>query len=253
VSYVDTIRDQIEEQLKSGKEGLDWIDKNGPGIIRTVMNVYLDTILHLPVPGFITDRFANEAIEKLHEATAEIRKSLDHAEKAIAYVGSPDRLRAAASAIGDKVVTPARDLAPTVTLGKLPSTLTSNWNDGDASEGYVHAVDGRNDAVTGIVTYADPISSALDDLADAIENFYLALLAAIVGIVTVIVSVVELIITLAGVVTAPAAIVGVIGTLLGGVTAAIALFQLFVTGEQTQRSISSSLSGAIPEWPRALA
>jgi len=253
VSYVDTIRDQIEEQLKSGKDGLDWIDKNGPGIIRTVMNVYLDTILHLPIPGFISDKFADEAISKLHEGTAELRKALDQAERGIAYVGSPDRLRQAASLIGDKVVTPSRELATTVTLGKLPSTLSSNWDDGEASEGYVHAVDGRDDAVTAIATYADPISSALGDMADAIENFYLSLLAAVVGIVVVIVSVVELIITLAGVVTAPAAIVGVIGTLLGGVTAAIALFQLFVTAEQTQRSISGSLSGAIPEWPRALA
>jgi hypothetical protein len=253
MSYVDVIRDQIVEQLESGKKGLDWIDSNGPAIIRTALNMYLDTVLHLPVPGFITDRFADEAIEKMHEATKEIRKSLEEAERQIAYVGSPDRLRAAASAIGDKVVTPARELASGVVLGKLASTSPSNWSDGEASGNYVRAVDGRNDAVTAIDTYANPISSALDDLADAIENYYLALLAAVVGVCTFILSMVETILSLVGVITAPAAIIGVVGMLLGGITAGIAIFQLAVTAEQNARSITGGLSGDVPEWPRVLA
>lgn len=253
MSYVDVLREQIEEQLRSGRRGLAWIDANGPGIIREAMNLYLKTILHLPIPGSLTDRLADAAISRLHEATAELEKALKQAEAGIAFVGSPDRLREASTLIGDKVVAPSRDLAGTVTLGRLPSTLSSNWEDGEASEAYEHAVDGRSEAVTAIATYAEPISSALDDLADAIENFYLSLLAAVVGIVVAILGAVEAILSLAGVVTSPAAIVGAVAALLGGVTAAIALYQLFVTGEQTQRSISGSLSAHIPEWPRALA
>lgn len=253
MSYVDALRDQIEEQLKSGKDGLDWIDKNAPAIIRTALNVYLATIVHLPIPGFVVDRFADEAITKLHEGTAEIRKALDEAEKAIAFVGSPDRLREAATVIGDAIVTPARDLASGIVLGKLPSTSTSNWDDGEASEGYVRAIDGRDAAVTGIDTYASPISSALDELADAIESYYLSLLLAVLGVVSVVLSLVEAILALVGVVTAPAAIVGLIGVVVGGITAGVNIYQVIVTAEQNARSITGALSGKIPEWPRVLA
>ncbi|UAJ78284.1 hypothetical protein IT072_13550 [Leifsonia sp. ZF2019] len=253
MSYVDFIRDQIVQQLKSGKDGLDWIDQNGPAIIRTAMNVYLDTVLRLPIPGAITDRFADEAIAKLHEATAEIRSALEDAEKGIAYVGSPDRLRAAATAIGDKVIAPSRQLAPQLVLGKLPSTSSANWNDGEASEGYVRAVDGRQEAVVAVDTYANPISSALGDLADAIENYYLAVLAAVVGTVTAILGVVEAIIACVGVVTVPAAVIGIIQAVLGGVAAAIGFYQVFIGAEQSARSITGNLSGTIPAWPRVLA
>ncbi len=253
MSYVDWIREQIVEQLKTGKEGLDWIDANGPEMIRTAMNIYLDTILHLPIPGAFTDRFADEAIAKLQEGTAEIRKALSEAEKAIAYVGSPDRLRAAATAIGDQVIAPSRELAPTLVLGKLPSTSSSNWNDGEASEAYVRAVDGRADAVTKVDTYANPISSALDDLADAIENHYLAVLGAIAGSVVAILGIVEAIIACVGVVTIPAAVIGIISAVVGAVGAAIGFYQVFVTAEQNARSITGDLSGEIPAWPRVLA
>jgi hypothetical protein len=252
MSYVDTIRDQITAQIEEGLRNLDWIDREGPGIIRTALNIYFATVLHLPIPG-LSNPFADEAIEHLHRGVSELRRQLKYSKLLVAYVGSPDTLRNVSVTIETKATDAARELAGTVTLGKLPSTLDSNWSDGEASEGYEHAVDGRSAAVEDISVYSTLICTALDDLADWIETYYLALLAAVVGLVVAIAGIVEIVLTLLGVVTAPLAVVGAIMAIGGAIAAGIGIFQLVVTGEQTTRSIAQNLGTNIPDWPRSLA
>ena len=250
MSYVDILQEQIQEALKEANESLDWLEKNGPDLIHKGCRVIVrsgrdENALY----DWLADQMALGPSGQLLLTIIDCRKAIKQASDATANAGSPDTLRDAASTIDSKVVAAARELSFTVTLGRLPSTLDSNWKDGDASENYEHAVNDRDDAVRQVATYATPISTALKDIADEIENFYADLFIACVGFATAMAGAIAAIVTLP---TGAGSIAGVLAAILGLLTAAMPILRLMLSTEQTFNTIHDNLSGEITAWPKTL-
>lgn len=252
MSYVDVLKDEIEANLRAAEKDLAWLDANAPTIIRTALNAYLDTIAPLAGAVASLSGLEDQLIERVRAAIEDARRGIAYTEKLVEFLGSPDTLRAAADAISHKIIAPARDLAPDVSPSRVRSALDEYWKDGDASRAYQQAVTGRQDAVEQVVTYAQPLATALGDLADEIENFYVALAAAVVGLVAAIGGAVEIILTLVGVVTAPAAILGAVVAAMGIVSAVIGVFNLVIVTQQAITHVTGNLSEHVPAWPKAL-
>lgn len=247
MSYVEVARNQIESELHTGLNILDWIDGNAPRCIRIAVAAARAQRPLIAIP----DALAEALIAQVRSSTAETRKALLWAKGVVATAGSPDSLRKAAVAIRNEVVAPVEPLADSVTLSHLPSALETNWKDGGASESYQNAVDGRSAAVERIGAYAANMADALDELADAIESFYLALLQLVISLVAALAGAAEVILTLAGVVTAPAAILGVIAAIAGVLSLVVSGYQLAVTSEQDARSVTTALGQRIDPWADA--
>ncbi|NTV38802.1 MAG: hypothetical protein HGA51_02430 [Demequinaceae bacterium] len=247
MSYVDDIKHSIEGTLDQIDDNTDWVERYGPVIIDALLNEYLDTF---PIMAPAVNPIAHRAKEELAKAVATSRDGVALMRSEIQYVGSPDALRAAADAIDGKVITPSRDLADRLVLGRIPSALESNYNDGVASERYRAAIDGRDNAVRDIETYADPVVQALRDLADAIERYYLDVAALAISFLGLILSIVTIILTWETIV---GGVLGVIGVVISLAGIALSLGDLMLSTSSAKDSVLESLESVMPAWPAVLA
>lgn len=246
VSYVDDLRDNIEDALKKADDSLDWITGNAPGIIRAGAEVYFSTVLHLP-PGF-SNQLADPIISRIENAARDARNGVADIRAVTEHVGSPDRLRAATKTL-DGIGRSADTLSGDVILSNLDSTYTNNWDDGDASQRYAHAFDGRRDEIERIPSYVKNVSSGLGDLADEIETYYEHLLAAVIGLVGALVSLAAAIALLETVV---GAILGLVAAIIGVVTAGVNICELVLETSQSMSSISDEINIKSIKWQAAL-
>jgi uncharacterized protein YukE len=242
VSYVDDIREQIFDKLREGEDTLRMLDTQGPGIIRRVVNVHLDTVLHLPGASNV---IADMMIGALKEATSYGRTVIAAQRLATEMAGSPDALDAAAKVLGDSVGGPAGDLSGEVRLEALQATRPSNWS-GSSAEAYVAAFDGQSEEVAKIATMAAGMSDALFALSDNIESYYLSLLGFVISIVAIIVGIVVLIATWET----------IVGGILGIITALIGIAGAIVTGLQMNQDQNQTIEGLLRDlktdtlkWP----
>lgn len=129
-------------------------------------------------------------------------------------------------------------------------TATIEW-EGSAAEAYRLAVPPQHDALGQVKTSGVAMSTSLHALADAIDNFWIAvgvaLAACIVGAVGAVATAIE-------VVTVPAAIailVGAIGIALGALGVGFAQGVVVTRRVQTDmRSIDQNMTDLGPSWPR---
>ena len=247
MSYVDDVKHSIEGTLDQIDDNTDWVERYGPVIIDALLNEYLDTF---PIMAPAVNPIAHRAKEELAKAVATSRNGVALMRTEIQYVGSPDALRAAADAIDGKVVTPSRELADQLVLGRIPSALESNYSDGAASEGYRADIDGRDNAVRDIETYADPVAQALRDLADAIEDYYRNLRDIAISLLGLIVSIVVIIV---GWETIVLGVLGIIGFVISLVALVASYTDWASSTSETKDAVLGDFNAAIPSWPAVLA
>ena len=246
MSYVDDLRDQIEDFLRRVDECLDWIATNAPPIIDRLLNIHLATV---PLGDWAMNPVADRAKQALAEYVRIGKRIVEILRAEAQFVGSPDNLRAAADGLQNGVITPARALSSRLVLGHIPSALPSNYSDGIASEMYRAAIDGRDAAVRDVETYAAPIVMSLRDLADAIEKFYRDLRdfsRAFLGLV------VSALMVIAGWELILPAVFGVINWVISLTQLAIAADDLLMATGTKKEAIVSSLGDAVPDWPAVL-
>lgn len=246
MSYVDDLRDQVEDFLRRVDECLDWIATNAPPIIDRLLNIHLATV---PLGDWAMNPVADRAKQALAEYVRIGKRLVEILRAEAQFVGSPDNLRAAADGLQNGVITPARELASRLVLGHIPSALPSNYSDGIASEMYRAAIDGRDAAVREVETYAAPIMTSLRDLADAIEKYYRQLRDLVKSLLLIVL----------GFVIAIASWPTVIPAVLGVITALVSLVDLFMrtiefveSTEQGKVEVVNVLTAEAPEWPAAL-
>ena len=246
MSELDVLRAGITINLAECRALLGFIEVTAPV---TVPILVRSATVGKGVPEAVTNTITDLLLLKLREVSPIVRTALDEAEYYSSCMGSPDALRDAAQSIRSKVVAPAQELAPSVVLGRLPSTMDSNWRDGKASERYRSAVDGRDTALARIESLASPIISALEDLADAIPQFFIQLAAFVSGAV---VALLGLAVAFSTAETGYGAIAGFLAAIAGVLTTVIAGLQYKLGTEQTIQRVTRQLSGETPGWPKVL-
>lgn len=246
MSYVDDIKRAIEDALAQSDENLDWIEANGPVIIDHLLEIYLANV---PAGGWVANPIADRAKEELLRAVRFGRQSVACLRAEIQYIGSPDNLRAAADTIDTKMIEPARELASTLVLAKIPSALESNYSDGSASEGYRVAIDGRDDAVRGIETYAAPVAAALRDLATGIEDYYTGLRDLALELLALVISIVVLVV---GWETIVLGVLGIVGIVVSIVKLGFTIADMISTSDETTASVREAFDAKVPAWPAVL-
>ncbi len=244
MSYVDLLRKLIQEHLKRSARGLDEIERVAPAAIRAAVSTSTATVpLIRPGNGWIADRI----IEQMHEAVDLAREQLEVAEELSQYLGSPDALRAAADSLTRGIVVRAEALAPEVRKDNLRSMLPSAWDGGDASAQYALSFEGQGEAVLRIAEAAKLMAAALESMADGIEEFYLDVAGAVIGLGVSIATAVAGIMTAATGVGALPGIVAAIAGVIGAFGSAATLLSQAATprGEPVGSALTSLT------WPTA--
>lgn len=246
MSYVDELKHLIEVALDQTDQNLDWVEINGPIVIDRLLKNYLDTV---PAMAPIVNPIAYQAKEELTKAVAAGRLGVALMRAEIQFIGSPDNLRAAADGIDNKLIKRARSLADNLVLGRIPSALPSNYDDGVASESYRAAIDGRDLAVRDIDTYAAPVSQTLRDLATGIEDYYRSLRDLALALAGLVISIV---VTVVGFATVLLAVVGCIGIVISLIGLVSSIVDLTMSVSSTRDSAIKSFEAVIPAWPAVL-
>lgn len=267
MSYVDDTVALISARLMEIETSLAAVETT---ILLTRMSVSDGNLNHIPGGELVGDTVVLPALSLADNCITTLYNLVATCRVEIAFAGSPDNLRAAADLIDLKIKSPAQGLSPTLVLGKIPSSLESNYSDGEASEMYEHAIDGRDAAVLGIADQSSPIALALRTLADAIENYYFELLGIIAGGVAAVAGVVVAVVGIQQSVAAAGATgvsggaatplligtlvqaaAGVLTAIAGAITVILSVANHKNTIGQVKDSIYRSLGGSISSWPKA--
>lgn len=268
MSYVDDLVSQISDKLSSIES---MIADMATDIILTRKAVSGGALAHIPGGTLVADTVVLPCLDLADNCNTALYSLVANCRLQVAFAGSPDNLRATADTIDDKLVGVAKSLSPTLVLGKIPSALDSNYSDGEASERYEHAIDGRDAAVVGVADYSSPVASALRDLADAIENFYQALLGLVLGAILTVVGLVALVgairdiaagavgtgltagaasaLLVAGIIEAAAALAA---AALGTLTLINSYNSLLTTTRQVNEGVVRNLGETVPHWPAVI-
>jgi hypothetical protein len=249
MSYVNTVVEMIESQAAEATTAINTLEREGPRVIRLLVNSYLDTI---PLfPKAMENEISGELIARLIAASNYAKEMLVEEVKLAHMLGNPDRLRAAAGVIDSAVVTAATNLSTDVRPDSLIAMSDPTQWDGPASYIYPKSFVGQSQAVALAGTEAAVLSEALGSLANVIEQFYGQLLLAVVGLVLAIASFVVAILTAITAVGIPVAIVAAVIAGLSADAAMGTLAMAFLTEMQSVSDSIGSLHKNPKAWPSA--
>lgn len=259
MSYVDVLREQIISQLDQAEDRVNYAIRVSPGLIRAAveaaMNQRLGTvavIVPTPVIDWVAEQITHAALAALDDCLVRI----DVLREAAAYLGSPDELRAVAEKIGDVGGATSR---MDINKDNLDGLVT--WDDGEPSARYEIATENQIDDLARVEPMTSSIKDVLRSHADDIENYYLELLALVIGAVAAILGVVAAILSLiGGALTLPsgagpvigiiAAALSLVTAMIGVVVSGIAAVQLFVRATQGTSNKLDAIQVDIVEWRR---
>jgi hypothetical protein len=245
MSYIDWIRDTIEGSIDGIESNLSWIDSNGPGVIRFVIE---STPIYWPPPMRpLAEALITMYVRELHEGVKLVREALENFRSMVQSIGSPDALRQAATNWRNLVGRVLDEMAPMIDISLLRTGLTNNW-DGSAAAAYRNSFAGQQNAAGRVKDSTDKIGTALEGSAAAIEAFGIALVGAVFALAG---SVIATVATLAGGVSAPIAVLTIIAGVLevgGAILMGLAAYNLMTS---TQVSLVSAVQtqGSLKTWP----
>lgn len=251
MSYVDTIRDTNESLLRTAQASVDTASVTCPGLIRPALQDWVDRQangLGVLVPDGWVDEAADVIITIVQTVLNRCSDVIEAHRLANAFLGSPDRLREVADALGDLA---AR--ADAVQINKSDLAGWAAWDDPPASNVYGAATDDQRDPLSRISVAAGSIAGAIDQHANDIENYYLQLAMTVAGAVVTILGVVSAIIGLiAAIPTAgaslAASVVGLIAAVVGLIPMVIGIIQMSIAATQGTASKLDALPSQITEW-----
>lgn len=268
MSYVDSLVSQISDNLSDIESTLAVL---AASIKLTRQSLAEGRLADIPGGKLVVDTLLIPCTDLAEDCNAALHTFVANCRLQVAYAGSPDNLRAAADTIDSKLVDVAKNLSPTLVLGKIPSALDTNYSDGEASERYEHAIDGRDAAVLDIANQSSPVASALRDLADGIEGFYLQLSGIIAGAMLTVAGIATALLAFQADAAVAAATVGTAGAaapsaLIPIILKAVAVIEIVagVAGlliskaqldtnlDQTKRSIQLNLGATVAKWPKVI-
>jgi hypothetical protein len=256
MSNVDVVRESIIGACEQAYQVLDSIESNAPALIRKAAELI---VWRAGIPP-VLDEIAKDQIVKLFTAILDdflgfARDAVGKIKLVTDFMGSPDSLRAASaalSAIGTDAETLAREVSPQTLLGTDPVNW-SGWNRYDA------AIATQPDEVAIIATVTTTMSTALDEMANTIEDFYLSVAGVVLGsagaAIGLGVAIAGIAVCFTGVgapVGLPTAIAGGIAALIGIAAAILSAYQLAVQVSRDINDQIGSLEGAMQDGAGAI-
>lgn len=218
------IEKKIQEFFDAVNSVLDWV----PG--------FLDHLIEPIQAGM------EKVNQKIMEFWSDVKEFLDN-------TGNPDKLEQYAEAWRNQVGNPTGAIAGDVALSKLATN--TEWT-GSGAAAYKAIVPAQSDGLNGIKSLSIDFSTMLKDLANGIENFWIAMGFAFGSLV---VGMAAAIVQAATVVAIPGAIVtviGAIGVALTAIGAAVMEIKgIYDTIDTSQDAIDQGLTDLGQEWAKA--
>lgn len=234
MSYVDTVKDAHLDQLRDAAESLRRLRAECPPVIRQAVRFYLDTFGPFPGKDALAQQIAQPIVALVQEQCDYLLDVVAHLEELVSWMGSPEALRAAADAlqvdVSDAAATLAGDLDAS-TLSRLDS-----WRDLPAAK-YMVVRDRQRDELLRVPPFVDALKSVLRGMADAVEQYYLAVVQTVGGVVVAVAGVVTAVAAAATGVGIPVAVIGLVGAVVGAMVALAGIVQLVTTTSQTQGNL----------------
>jgi hypothetical protein len=248
-SYVNVLVDEIETQLENATSAINLLEREGPAVIRILVNSYLDTIPL--VPGAMKNEIDELLIARLLSACKYSKEVIKGEEKLAHMLGNPDRLRAAASTIDRAVTTGSQNLSTDVRPDSLEAMSDDSQWKGGASQLYAKSFIGQSEAVDHISTNSAVLADTLNKMADAIEQFYIGLSIGIIGLVAAILAFVGAVLAAVTIVAIPAAIIAAIAGAVTAIGAEATLVATFFNEIQGMSDDIGALHTKMKAWPSA--
>ena len=246
MSQVDDIKHFIQDCLRNQLRVLDWLETHGPSIIRALVPYHIGMV---PIPPWARDEIADFFIERLLDAIAYARLVNALQQALVLYMGSPDALRAAADALGAAVTAKAADFSMTNLRedSLIAMSDPAQWS-GPGSAQYAKSFDGQALAFSRISEYSGKMEDALKQMATNIEDFYIAVRDAALGLLEVIGGIVILIVTWESVI---GGIAGIVVAIIGVVNIINSFTDLSNEQMLSTKEMLGDLNSDIEAWPTA--
>lgn len=177
--------------------------------VRRFFEIVNDTISWVPWPASELLGPIEDGMEKLAQ---EMQKFWDEARQVREQPGNADRLREAGAAWANSIGNPLGDIAGNISLENHKTNI--EWT-GRAAEAYKALVPAQEEALSGLKDMAIKMRTSLDDMAESIEDFWQAIVIALVSFA---IGAAGAIASAFGVVTIPAGIVVLLGAVGVGLT-----------------------------------
>ncbi|WP_188316619.1 hypothetical protein [Solihabitans fulvus] len=179
--------------------------------------------------------------DKVHEFWGKVNQLFDKA-------GDSDRLKNVGDQWVNQIGNPAGDIAGNLSLDKLKTTV--EWH-GRAAEAYKAIVPAQVSGLNSIKDLANQMKSSLVNLANAIDNFWIAIIAALVIFVVGAIGAIVAACTVVGLPAAVAALAGAAGLSIGLIIAAVVAMQSFTqTIAIEQGNIKQKIHDDLGDWAR---
>lgn len=189
-------------------------------------------------------------IEPIRAGMAELGRKMqefwDRVGKLFEQPGNADRLKQVGEQWATLVGDICNDIAGTITLDKMRTNI--EWQ-GPAAESYKAQVPPQSEGLTTVKDIAGQVRTSLDNLANSIDSFWLAVKFALAGFAIAIVGAIAAACTVVGIPAAIGVIVAAVAAALGLVTAAVMALESHVnTIENEQTAIRQRVTDLADGW-----
>ncbi|ONI92211.1 hypothetical protein ALI22I_05335 [Saccharothrix sp. ALI-22-I] len=195
---------------------------------------------------FLPDGIADQVRRATQKLDGEVSKSENSILDLLLERGSPAALREAASEWNSKVAAVAGRQAVDLAFGSMPSN--GNWK-GDAQLAYRSVIDQQNKALTDLKPVFDELNSTLNDIADALKDFWIQFASAVTLLcVAIMICALETI----GVITIEAAIttgLAAVGLFVSSVLVIDSLFESALDSNKARLEKLITTNGVEGIWP----
>jgi uncharacterized protein YukE len=224
IELAKDIEEGIQDFFDTVNNVLDWV----PGFLEHLIQPILDGMAKI-----------NQAIS---EFWAEVKEFLDN-------TGSPSKLEAHAEALLTGVFTPLGDIGGSIAPEKLATS--TEWT-GSGAEAYKQVVPAQGNGIGGLKDLAKDLANTLKELANGIENFWIAMGIAFASLVVEIVAAVAGGVSIVGIPVAIGVILVALPITIGAIgTAIVELKGIYDTIDTSQDTIDQGLTKLGEEWAQA--
>jgi uncharacterized protein YukE len=200
------------------------------------------------VPGFL-EHLIQPAIDAVNWLKGKIEEFWNTVKEFLDNTGSPSKLEAHSEALINGVFNPLNTMAGDIAPEKLATS--TEWT-GSGAEAYKQVVPAEVKGVEGLRDLSKDLANTLKELANGIENFWIAMGVAFASLIVGAIAAIAEACTIIGIPAAVATIAGAIGLAIGAIgTAIMELKGIYDTIDTSQDTIDQGLTELGEEWAKA--
>ncbi|MGV8885362.1 MAG: hypothetical protein ACOH1T_07210 [Microbacteriaceae bacterium] len=176
MSEISDLRERLAVLIRRCEDVLDATEQHGPKMVGDNVRRNVDAFA---LSAESHDQLMSASSAILEKVVSQTRRVLMLQKSMADALGDPDRLRAAAQSINDRVAGSSRTLADQVRPSALIAMNNSDLWNGPGAEGYARSLVGQDDAVRHVAVVGAEIEHLLAEFAGNIEQYYSTLLTTV--------------------------------------------------------------------------